>query len=302
MFTNINRLVLEEKETFISLLDTIYKTNSKIFDSRILDHQVYYLVTLEKWIEVLTEMKKKSSSILKYLNIDVNEVLDLYGKCKDLMNIMTSSKIIIEDLETDMIIKEQLPALLDLYIKFTLSLEDIQVKCLQRFSHNTKQTPRLYIPFSYTLNKLIRGCVVLQDEQNLNSGEVYVQKGHIKDNIYRYREGVNFGNIEIIAYTYRKVLHNIRLQQGNNLIEVQAPYLPESWCYMKGREEQVQYTQRLKDVAFAYSNYCFVGYNTIQNEEGKNKFYINFPMEGVYNKSSLISIALVGQHELMLVY
>lgn len=322
-----NRMAMEEPTTFSQLLESIVNSNCNIFDSRSLENQTYYVVTLEMWVNLILEMRRKSNNLLRYLDLDVNRVHELYTLCNPLINKLSVSKLTSGGLEFDTLIQEQLKYLVELYLIFSKFLEEIQIKCLKRFSFRTRQTPRLYIPFCYSLNKLSTECICLDEETNGSNGYLTVQKGYIKDSVIRYRS--TLPTINIISYVYNKAVHSLYVNSNNNLIEISSPYLTEAWNYMKGRENEAQYRQRLQDIAFAYSNYRFIGYNTLDesqivddedtrdnNTSSKtnspvhskkednilNNFYINYPLVGVFNKNEINSISLVGEKDYRLVY
>lgn len=323
IFNKFNRVAMEEPDTFLQLLETVVNSSCSIFDSRSLDNQTYYIVTFEMWIELILKMRRKSNNLLRYLNLDTDKVHELYLKCHSLISKLSVSKLTCSGLELDSLIQEQLKYLLDLYVIFSKFLEEIQIKCLQRFSFRTRQTPRLYIPFCYTLNKLSTDCICLEEDINSSNGYLTVQNGYIKDSVIRYKS--TLPTINVISYVYNKSVHSLYVNSNNKLVQVDAPYLSDGWNYMKGRENEVQYKQRLQDVAFAYSNYKFIGYGTLDKVDNDDihmtdtsititpitdasktdiskNFYINYPLVGVFNKNEINSISLFGKKEYRLVY
>lgn len=201
--------------SFIKMINS--KKDSYIYNSQTISNQNIYIIHLEDWIKMLLVDEK---DVRNLISSDVNEVLELINKTSDLIEKVNEDEIDILSVNSQ---QDAYTSLLKLYTIFTNEMENIQLKCLQRFSNLSNHTPKLFIPFSSTLNRLSSNIISVLNYSDISYN---ITEYNFEDRVKRPDK-----NGEILSLTPKIKLSIL----DENYISNEFKQLPDLWKYYEKR-------------------------------------------------------------------
>ncbi len=250
----------------INYLRTFIKTvinehQYKIYDAHMASKQKILLVYLEDWVKVVYKSKFKEITFIDDRE-DFTNLLELIKDTDNLINILSKQDINLVQLEKERLNYQKL---IDLYNIFSDQMKILQLISLERYSGNYSHSPKIFIPFSKSLNRLSNSSLDIFTEDE--DGNKNVQSISIKDGINRlndltFNPKIRLGYIDI------------------SFLKDNFKALPEVWDYYKTASVSKQIIPRrdfISDIYNLYKINCF----TCEKDEEK-VVYMNYPFSLPY--------------------
>lgn len=229
---------------------------------------------LEDWVNLILTDR---SNIGKYVSDNVDLVLELIEKSKV---IIQSNHQLTQSIVQLNKLKDEYKALLELYSIFVMELKKIQIISLERYNGLANHRPRLFIPFSSTLNRLATESITIftKGSDNIISSTSY----SFTDKLNRIDK-----NGDVLDYSPRIQFCLLDI----NYINSEFRELPDVWKYYKTKAEYGRLTnesvKRLDLVADIYNYYK-------TNFEHDDKYYISYPFALPYVNNTISDFHITG--------
>ena len=239
---------------FIKIVINEY--NYKIYDAHMTSKQKILIVYLEDWVKIVYKSKFKEITFIDNRE-EFNHLLELIKNTDNLINILSKQDINLVQLENE---RSKYHDLIELYNIFSEQMKVLQLISLERYSGNYSHSPKVFIPFSKSLNRLSNNSLDIFSEDDL--GRKKVETVSINDGIARLNDLTFIPKVRL-GYI------NISFLKDN------FKSLPEVWDYYKTASVSKQITPRRDFISDIYNLYKI---NCFTCETNKEKvIYMNYP-------------------------
>lgn len=221
-----------------------------IYDPKRLENQIMLVVYLEDWINIVKSDNTGQITISR----NVSDFKQLIEETEDIIDILKNISVDLLELERH---SESFKSLVQLYKLFCEELNNIQLECLKRFPGRQSHTPKIFVPFSRSLNRVAinKLQIVNYDKETSN---YYSQFYTLKDNINR----INVINLKPkVQFLFLNISY-----LNDNFIS-----LPDVWKYYDKKNMTPQGITRTDLISDVYNLY------KVNKIEEDDTLYVNFP-------------------------
>ena len=278
MTPNIMYVPIKYLPTLVDTATTKYADSNNYFSGQ----EVICLVDFYDWLTYVASVGSEGGIVSERLTFykPTNYYVEVYNTYLEFIH---ESSVLRDNnlMQFLAYYKKPIKELLVCYICFTKELEYLQKKYLEAYSKvNVHKMPRLYIPFSWALNRLASKHLNFDNLTTVND-EVEYTKGILQDSCHRIPTDKILSLIPIYTYSVE-------------VTETDLPRLPADWKLydldpktgerklMQSRHAQVTIASYIADT---YSQYKYVGFSQI---EGSQVFLLNYPFLQSKMKLSLV--------------